>query len=272
MTLSPAPPSLCPTPPRRRLQRLVLGILLLPSLPVFPMAQEGRPAAPTAPADLLVSEAQSLANAGDFEAAIGRYRGALEAEPTLHLARFELARVLAYLGRYEESAAEFGAVVAAAPGNGAARRGEATALLLLGRYGEARRKLEEALETLPRDGQIAHTLARLLATAPVDRVRDGALALPLALAVYEVKKTYETGETVAMAYAELGEFERAIELQRGLLAQAQGEGDEATLEKLRERLLAYLRSEPWRASSPAEIAMATEPPARYSTQQASPRR
>ena len=114
---------------------------------------------------------------------------------------------------------------------------------------------------MPRDGQLAHTLARLLATAPVEQVRNGALALRLALTVYEVKQTYDTGETVAMAHAELGDFESAIEMQRGLVARAQSEDAEEKVEALRDRLLSYLRSEPWRATSPGEIAMATEPPA-----------
>jgi hypothetical protein len=92
-------------------------------------------------------------------------------------------------------------------------------------------------------------------------VRDGALALQLALTVYEVKQTYDTGETVAMAHAEVGDFESAIEKQRSLIARAQNEDDEAKVEALREKLLSYLRSEPWRAASPGEIAMATEPPA-----------
>lgn len=208
----------------------------------------------------IAMEGQVLLRRGDSLEAMARYRQALELDPNFFVVRFELARLLAYVQRYEESAVEFAKVVEASPRNGAARRGEATALLLLGHYAESRQKLEEGLRALPRDGQLAHMLARLLATAPLESVREGPLAVQLALTVYSIKKTYDTGETVAMAHAETGDFEKAIELQRGLIAEAQGEGNETRVEKLRERLLSYLRSEPWRAASPAEIAMATEPP------------
>lgn len=210
----------------------------------------------------LAQGAQTSVAQGDYDGAVEKFREALAAYPEFHQIRFELGRVLAYIGRYEESAAEFAAVVTAMPEFGAARRGEVTALLLQGRYADARAKLQEGLDILPRDGQLAHTLARLLATAPVDRVRDGQLALHLALKVYEIKKTYETGETLAMAYAEVGNFEKAVEVQRGLVSEAEKEADEPRAARLRERLLTFLRNEAWRAASPAEIAMATEPPRR----------
>jgi hypothetical protein len=121
-------------------------------------------------------------------------------------------------------------------------------------------KLQEGLEALPQDGQLAHTLARLLASAPEDSVRDGQLAVRLATAVYSIKKIYETAETLAMAHAEAGDFDQAVEIQTGLVARAKTEGDATRLEALELRLVSYQRREPWRAVSPAEIATATEPP------------
>lgn len=208
----------------------------------------------------LANEAGRLAREGDVEQAIVKVKEAVEIDPDSVLLRFQLASLLATSGRFAEAGPVFAAVVARDPTNGAARRGEVTALLLQSRYAEARKKLEEGLQALPQDGQLAHTLARLLATAPIDEVRDGELALALATRVWEIKKVYETGETVAMALAEAGRFERAVEFQRGLVEQAEAAGEEARLEGLRQRLLKYLSNEAWRAESPMEIAMATEPP------------
>jgi tetratricopeptide (TPR) repeat protein len=208
----------------------------------------------------LGQEAVQLATSGDYELAIARFRSALELDPEQHLYRFQLARLLAALGRYQEAGGEFATVVRAMPENGAARRGEVTALLLAGRYEDSRRKLEEGLQALPRDGQLAHTLARLLASAPEDDVRDGELALRLASSVYEIKKQYETAETLAMAHAENGNFDKAIEIQRGLIARAEAEGDASRVQTLRLRLSSYQNKEAWRAVSPVEIATATEPP------------
>jgi hypothetical protein len=51
-----------------------------------------------------------------------------------------------------------------------------------------------------------------------------------------------------------------VEFQRGLIEQAEAANEEARLEGLRQRLLGYLGGKAWRAESPEEIAMATEPP------------
>ena len=197
---------------------------------------------------------------GDLDQALVKIREAVEEAPNDFRIRFQLASMLAAQGRFEEAGPVFAKVVKLDPKNSAARRGEITALLFMGRYSDARAKLEEGLTALPRDGQLAHTLARVCASAPLDKVRHGEMALQLGLKVYEVVKTYETGETVAMAYAELGRFEDAIAFQRELIVKAEKAGDSSRVESLRERLVTYLSNEPWRAASPAEIAMATEPP------------
>lgn len=208
----------------------------------------------------MADEASRQMRLGDYPKAIELLRGAVAKDPSLGGVRFQLASVLAYLGRFQEAGPEFAAVVAADPQNSAARRGEITALLLENRYAEARRRLEQGLEALPRDGQLAHTLARLLASAPDAAVRDGALAVGLALKVFEIKKIVPTGETLAMAYAEVGNFAKAIEIQKQVLEMAKETGDVTQLVPLRERLALYERGQPWRAGSPMEIAMATEPP------------
>lgn len=243
---------------RRRLASRALLIAL--ALTTWaPLKAQSQPS-PPAEAQAIAQEAIQLANNGDYESAVGRFQAALEIDPGQHLFRFQLARLLAALGRYEEAGREFATVVRAMPENGAARRGEVTALLLAGRYGDARQKLEQGLVALPRDGQLAHTLARLLATAPDDSVRDGELALRLAQSVYEIKKMYETAETLAMAHAESGNFEEAINIQQSLIARAESDGDEIRLRDLQLRLASYRANQAWRAASPVEIATATEPP------------
>lgn len=234
-------------------------MLVVALLAVWPALVTAQPPS-AASARELAGAAVERAREGDYEPAVELFRRALAADPALQEARFQLARVLTALGRHEEAGAEFARVVAAEPENGAARRGEVTALLLLERYAEARRRLEEGLTALPRDGQLAHTLARLLATAPDEGVRDGELAVRLARAVYEIKKLYETGETLAMAWAESGELEAAIGLQRELVRRAEREGESERLAGLRERLATFESGRPWRAATPLEIATATEPP------------
>ncbi len=217
---------------------------------------------PVERANELAREAFRLSREGDQDAAIAKYRAALELAPELHGARFALARLFAGLSRFEEARAEFAALVAANPSDSASRRGEATALILLDRWAEARQSLEDGLRIPPRDGQLAHLLARVLASAPDDAVRNGEMALELAMRVYEIQKKAVVGETVAMAFAELGEYQRAIAIQSEMVRIVkEAAGEERLLALMRERLAAYTRQEPWRAKTPLEIVQSTELPA-----------
>ena len=102
-----------------------------------------------------------------------------------------------------------------------ARFGRAIALVRLRRFAEARAVLEEAVRVHPEQPGLAHALARVLASAPDDAVRDG----PRALAIMQsIEKTTTPGvalvETTAMALAENGRFTDAIARQRQAIAMA----------------------------------------------------
>lgn len=209
----------------------------------------------------LAKEAFRLSREGDQEAAVAKYRSALEVAPELHGARFALARLFAGLSRFEEAREEFAILVAANPQDVASHRGHATSYLLLGQWAEARQSLEASLKTVvPRDGQLAHLLARILASAPDVAARDGSLALEMAMWVYDVQKKAAIGETIAMAFAELGEFDRAIAIQEAMIKIVEEADDEPLLALMRQRLAAYGRQEPWLAKSPLEIVQSTELP------------
>ena len=202
---------------------------------------------------LWVDEAQRSTSQGRYEAAIERYLKVLEVDPEHLDARYELAKVLGHLGRFDQALEEFGAVVASSPRHVRARRGEVTALLLLGRYGAAREKLNQALSVLPRDRQLAHALARLLATAPDPRVRSGELAVKIASKVFAARQEPASAETLAMAYAEAGQFDQALALQRQLVTTVERAGAAAETSRLRKVLAAYEGGQAWRAASPDNI-------------------
>ena len=207
----------------------------------------------------LAEEAFRLSQTSDIEGAIAGYEAALEVAPELHGARFALARLYASLSRFEDAHREFALLVLVNPQDAAARRGEATALILLERWTEARQRLEDGLRTIvPRDGQLAHLLARVLVSAPDEAARNGSLALEMAMWVYEKKKVTVVGETVAMAFAEIGEFQRAIDIQTAMIQIVEQAGDQPLLEQMRERLATYQSQQPWRLKTPFEIIQSTE--------------
>ena len=209
----------------------------------------------------LAREAFQLSREGDTEEAVAKYLEALDVAPELHGARFALARLYAGSSRFEEALAEFDLLVTANPQDVASHRGKATALILLERWAEARQSLEDSMRTVvPRDGQLAHLLARVLVSAPEESARNGSLALELAMWVYDVQKKTAVGETVAMAFAELGEFERAITIQEKMVEIVANAGDERLALIMRERLDAYRSQQSWRAKTPLEIVLSTELP------------
>jgi hypothetical protein len=70
----------------------------------------------------------------------------------------------------------------------------------------------------------AHALARLLAASPDDRVRDGRRAVVLVNELRKKRQTIDLGETLAMAMAELGQYEQAAAVQRDVMAAAEQAG------------------------------------------------
>jgi tetratricopeptide (TPR) repeat protein len=151
------------------------------------------------------------------------------------------------------------------PQSGEARFGYAMALVGLGRHREARDWLEEATARLP-DGadltpeertlrqQFPLALARLLAASPDDRVRDGRRALEITTALFHTTRTSILGETMAMAYAEVGEYGQAIQIQRDLRASARRAGLQSEVERLSRNLQLFEQGrpcrEPWAADDP----------------------
>ena len=92
-------------------------------------------------------------------------------------------------------------------------------------------------------------LARLLAAAPDGRVRDGERALALVDRLAARGRTLELGETVAMALAEVGAFDRAAAVQRDLVTGARRAGLMDAIRRLEDNLRRYERGEacrrPW---------------------------
>jgi tetratricopeptide (TPR) repeat protein len=74
--------------------------------------------------------------------------------------------------------------------------------------------LQRATQLEPGDGELLNSLAWVLATTKDDALRDGQAALPYVTYALEVNPDFEAFiDTAAAVYAELGDFERAVQLQ-----------------------------------------------------------
>lgn len=182
---------------------------------------------------------------GRRDEAVALYRRAAELQPGSSPALTRLANALQLAGEREEAAELFARATELDPGNATAWLSEASLLILAGRYGRAVSRLGEALERSPGHVGLVHTLARLLATCPDGAHRDGTRALTLAERAYQSERTLEHAATVAMALAELGRFEEAIQWQRSLVRQS-ASGPAALKRRLAEHLALFERRRPVR--------------------------
>ena len=179
---------------------------------------------------------------GRVEEAIGHYTLAVSEASAGGEAHFRLAEGLRRSGRAAASLAYYEEV----PDRRDARFGEVLALVELGRYREAHDRLEAGVRRHPWEPAFPIALARLLAAAPDDAVRDGARALSLAEALAESLRTTAVAETMAMAHAELGQFAGAVEWQRLAMSVAAEAGQSAAVQRMSANLAGYLRGEPCR--------------------------
>ena len=185
---------------------------------------------------------------GRREQAIADWRRATDLEPTSSQAQTNLANALQLSGQRGEARSLFARAVELDPGNATAWLSEASLWILDGELAMARRRLEAALVAAPDHPGLNHTLARLLATSPTAEARDGRRALALARKAYGFERSIDHAETVAMALAELGQFEEAIRFQRRLLSRAAQSGDQNVMRRLATHLRLYENRRPVRVS------------------------
>lgn len=199
------------------------------------------------------------ARSGDAAGALDLYESvaAASAEDSpsdrAHLmeAHFGRANLLGSAGRFGEAARAYQTVTSLDPRRTDAWLGGATALVLNGDWLGARRRLNEGLRATDNDMDLQHTLARLLATAPVPEARDGEQALRLARAALDQGGSVDFAETVGMALAELGRWQEAVDWQQSVIDQLQAAGQTeraAAAQALRDQ---YLQHRPVRQGAPS---------------------
>jgi tetratricopeptide (TPR) repeat protein len=113
-------------------------------------------------------------------------------------------------------------------------------------YNEALNDFDVATKLAPEEASPFDSKAWLLSSCLDASFRDGPLAVTLATRACEITQWKKPGclETLAMAYAEAGDFDKAVEWQRKALDQtAPGDRIEA-----QERLALFQRHEPFRFS------------------------
>ena len=187
-----------------------------------------------------------MEGSGRFEEALHRFSTAVRHEPSYVEARLRLARLLRRTGRPNEALSEYAQVIVSEPRSTEAPFGYAMALVDLGRYREARDRLEAGTTLYPDQPIFVKALARLLAAAPDARARDGQRALMLVQELLEQERSFDLGEAMAMALAEVGQYAEAASWQREVMSMAEQAGRYDLAQLMAGNLMLYERGQPCR--------------------------
>jgi len=130
-------------------------------------------------------------------------------------------------------------------------RNKGMLLLAVNRHSDAVKAYDAALKAEPDDEMSLNNLSWVLSTSPSDMVRNGQRALELAekaCKLTEYKKAYILS-TLAAAYAELGDFEKALEWSKKCIEIAENDPeDKERLDDLKKELESYKKKQPYRES------------------------
>jgi spermidine synthase len=194
---------------------------------------------------------KDLAKQGRLEAAIEHFSDAVRFSPGYSEAYNGLGDAFLAQGRLDEAIARYGTALQIGTDDAAAHEGMARALTAQGKTGEAIEHLSAAVELAPDNAKTLNALARSLATAEDPRYRDGARAVELALRACALtdNRHPQLLDTLAAAYAETGDFARAVETARKAVAIAQSAGRTEMAREIEGRLQSYSRGVPFRAGS-----------------------
>jgi tetratricopeptide (TPR) repeat protein len=195
---------------------------------------------------------------GDHKTSVEHLAAAVKYQPNYVEAHLAYGDELRRVNDFAAALAEYQEAAKINPRSGPARLGYAIALGALGRSREARDWLIESTMLFPDRLEYKSGLARLLAAAPDDSVRDPKRALAIVEGDLRNQKTTEVGETIAMALAALGDFPQAIRIQQSVLASAEKSGLKSSAARMAANLRLYQQRQacrrPWTNDQPVVLA------------------
>jgi tetratricopeptide (TPR) repeat protein len=189
-----------------------------------------------------------LLKRGEFSSAADRFRRVIELRPADAQAHAQLAAALVPLGRIPEAIEQMEEAIRLEPDDAGHHNKLGSLLAAAGDHAGAERSYRKALELDDNHLGAMENLAWLLATTPDKTLRDGDEALRLA---ERVSREGDSGDpesldTLAVALAQSGRFDRAIETARQAIRLAESQGRSAHAEAIRRRLELFRNHRPYR--------------------------
>ena len=198
--------------------------------------------------DAQVALANALLQKKQIDDAIVHYQKAVAIRPDYFLARYGLGHALLERGALDACIEHSRAALLIQPNNADCHTVLAIALDEKNQSAEAIEHYEKALEISPESVSALNNLAWLLATSSNAQLRNGARAIQLA-----ERATQLSGggnalvlRTLAAAYAEAGQFGKAIESARAAMQLQQNQGDDSSATDLQHEIALYELGLPYR--------------------------
>jgi len=191
----------------------------------------------------------TLEKENDFEGAYEQYRIVISQRQDLPFAWKSLAKAAMQIGKTEEAMQAVLKAIELNPDSDAELYFIAGYLASsLSKPAEAITYYRKSLELNPSQPIVLNNLAWLLATLPDDNLRNGNEAVALAHKANELTggKNIIINGTLAAAYAETGNFEKAVETARKAIELATSANEKQLEQKNRELLQLYLNKKPYR--------------------------
>jgi tetratricopeptide (TPR) repeat protein len=198
--------------------------------------------------DAQVALANALVQKRRIDDAIVHYEKAVAMRPDYFLARYGLGHALLEKGKLDAAIEHSRAALLIQPNNADCHTVLAIALDEKGQLAEAVIQYEKALEISPKSVSALNNLAWLLATGSNASLRNGARAIQLAREADELSGGTNALvlRTLAAAYAEAGQFGKAIENARTAMQLARSQGDDSLAAELQQHIALYELGLPYR--------------------------
>src|SRR5437773_10156227 len=198
--------------------------------------------------DAQVALANALLQKKRIDDSIVHYQKAVAIRPDYFLARYGLGHALLEKGQLDGAIEHFRAALLIQPNNADCHTILAIALDEEGQSVEAVKHYEKALEISPQSVSALNNLAWLLATGSNASLRNGARAIQLATQADQLSGGTNALvlRTLAAAYAEAGQFGKAIESARTAMQLGRSQRADSLVTELQQQIALYELALPYR--------------------------
>ena len=198
--------------------------------------------------DAQVALANALLQKRRIDDAIVHYQKAVSIRPDYFLARYGLGHALLEKGELDNAIEHSRAALSIQPNDADCHTVLAIALDEKGQSTEAIEHYEKALKISPRSVSALNNLAWLLATGSNASLRNGVRAIQFAQQADQLSggKNALVLRTLAAAYAEAGQFGKAIESAQAAMQLARSHGDDSLASELQQDIALYDLGLPYR--------------------------